>query len=79
MDFLLDLTKNSKDLLPSLYEARQCHRGSPLRALGQPRGRGKELWNPTSREKRARYGAPVLGYGAEMEVVSVVFFSILLN
>src|ERR1700722_12790994 len=28
---------------------------------------GRGLWNPTSREKRARYGAPVLRYGTGRE------------
>src|ERR1700683_2462971 len=33
-------------------------------ASDESRVRGKEPWNPTSREKRARYGAPVLCEGA---------------
>ena len=34
------------------------HRCRPLSASDESRVRGKEQWSPTSREKRARYGAP---------------------
>ena len=37
------------------------HRGLPLSVSDESRVRGKEQWNPTSREKRARCGAPVIG------------------
>ena len=30
------------------------------KCIGGTESQGKEHWNPTSREKRARYGAPVL-------------------
>ncbi len=39
------------------------HRCCPLSASDESRVRGEEQWNPTSREKRARYGAPVLCEG----------------
>jgi hypothetical protein len=34
-----------------------------LSVLDDPKATGKESWYPTSREKRARYGAPVLSEG----------------
>jgi hypothetical protein len=33
------------------------------KCVGESRVRGKEQRNPTSREKPARYGAPILGEG----------------